>query len=194
MANTDAAYGFRPMYTMKGKAPSTNNAASRGYAIASGYATSLFTGDPVKSVGSAAADGRPTIEIAPAGAVRGVFAGCEYTDASGSRVRSKYWPASTTATNVIAFVYDDPETVFSVQADEDIEVADFNNKADFVSGTGNTRTGLSAYELDSSNIGTGDALLIIGLDDTISPNDLASFAKVKVLFREHELGAALTAV
>ncbi|MGZ8432779.1 MAG: hypothetical protein ACXWYM_00345 [Candidatus Binatia bacterium] len=194
MANTDAAYGFKPR-SLHGSDPALNTHAPRGYAIASGYGTSIFTGDPVKSTGTASADGRPDIEIAPAGAVRGVFAGCEYTNAAGEQVFSKYWPASTAATNIIAHVYDHPDTIFSIQADEDIVIGDIGNKVDFISGTGNTTTGQSAYELDSSNITTGDALLILGSDDMFVPNNLAeNFTKVLVKFREHELGATLTAV
>lgn len=193
MPNQDAAYGFRAV-SLHGTDPQFNVNASQGYTVASGYGTSLYYGDPVKLGGDADAKGRPEIIIAPAGAVRGVFAGCEYTNAQGERIFSKHWPSGTVATDVIAHVFDHAETIFSIQADGDLATTDIGNKVDFVSGSGSAQTGFSAYELDSSDIGTGDALLIIGLDNTQIPNDFGANAKALVKFREHELGAALTAV
>lgn len=194
MANTDAAYGFTPRSQPGGGDPLINSRAPQGYSIASAYGTSLFRGDPVKSSGTADTVGRPGIVIAPAGAVRGVFQGCEYTNAQGERVFSPYWPASTVATDIIAHVADDPDTIFSIQADEDVVAADVGQQGDFVSGTGDTSTGLSAYELDSSDIGTGDAVHILGLDGTFAVNDFGNYAKVLVQFNEHELGGGLTEV
>lgn len=193
MANTNAAYGFRPV-SLHGTDPVFNVYAPDGYSIASGYGTSLFYGDPVKSSGTADTLGRPGIIIAPAGAVAGVFGGVYYTDANGEVQFSEMWPASTTATNIKAIVYDHPETIFSIQADESLAATDVKNKTDFVSGTGNTLTKKSGYQLDSSQIGTDDALLILGLDNTWIPNDFGTNAKALVMFREHEMGPTLTAL
>jgi hypothetical protein len=192
MPNTNGPKGFTPKY-LRGTAPVTNVFAPIGYTIASGYGTSLFFGDPVKLSGTSLL-GRPDIVIqSTAGVVRGIFGGCEYTNAQGERIFSRYWPASTVATNIIAYVYDDPQTIFSIQADGAFAVTDVGQKVDYASGTGNTSTGNSGYVLTSSNIGTGDALLILGLDPT-EGNEQGSLADVLVLLREHELVGTYTAV
>jgi hypothetical protein len=105
MANADAAFGFIPVRHMSGYAPRANK-----YTITSGLAENIFNGDAV----ILAADGT----LQPAGAtevnVIGVFAGCSYTASDGSYVYSEYWPSGTTATDIIAYVYDDPYIVFKV--------------------------------------------------------------------------------
>lgn len=191
MANTDAAYGFRPVMKKGGGEVAINAYAPQGYAIASAYGTTINAGDPVVLTGSASADGRPTIQIATPGTVTGVFKGCQYVDSNGMVQFSKSWPASTVATNVVADVFDDPNTIFSIQADEDIVAADIGAKADFVAGAG--VNGESRYELDSSTVTSGDGLMILGVDASISPNALGeNYTKVLVLFREHSFGPALT--
>ena len=83
MANTDAPTGFTPRY-LRGTDPQFNVYAPSGYSVASAYATDLFYGDPVKSSGTADAEGRPGVVRAAAGdTVRGVFVGIEYTDSDG---------------------------------------------------------------------------------------------------------------
>ena len=199
MANVNAPSGFTPVGLNGNSDVSFNTFARKGYSIASAYATDIFLGDPVKSTGTAAADSlgvRPGIELAVAGnTVRGVFMGCEYTNSDGERIFSQRWPASTVATDVIAHVADHPEIEFSIQADEDIVVGDIGAKADFVAGTGNTGTNLSGYMLDSSNITTGDGLIILGVDDRQLENNLGeNYTRVIVRFREHELLGTPTAV
>lgn len=52
--------------------------------------------------------------------ILGSFAGCEYTDVNGRRQYSKFWTSGLTTypgTYTIAYVWDDPETVFQIQAD-----------------------------------------------------------------------------
>lgn len=193
MANTNAAYGFRPR-AQHATEPETNVNAPAGYSIASGYGTDIFTGDPVKRTGTGDSKGRPGIEIATPGAVVGVFAGCSYVNAQGEQVFSPYWPASTVATDIVAHVYDNPETIFAVQCDGAFAATDIANKADFQSAAGNTRTGLSGYMLDSSNIGTGDCMNILGLDTAAEPNEIGDYADVLIKFKEHEFGPAITAV
>ena len=192
MANVDGAYGFRPAGSKTGSEPAVNQYAA--YSIASGASGSIFTGDPVKSTGSADANGNPTIVVAAAGnTVRGIFNGCEYTNSAGERIFTKNWVSGTAATDVTAYVFDDPNQVFSVQADGAFAITDVGNKVDFVAGTGDSATGQSRFELDSSDIGTGDGLLILGLEQ-VDGNSVGDNAKVLVLLREHELRGSLTAV
>jgi len=84
-----------------GSAP--DNKALSPYKIASGYGTALGIGDPVKIH----TDG--TIVKATNGAdAIGVFHSVSYTDSQGNVIITKYWPASTVATNIEALVMDDP--------------------------------------------------------------------------------------
>ena len=193
MANSDAAYGFRPVQVKGGGTPQENVFAPQGYSIASGYGSTIALGDPVGQTGTSDADGRPGIQlVSTPGVIRGVFAGVSYVDANGEQQFRTSWTASTVATNIIAFVWDDPDIIFSIQADEDIVAGDFNNKVDYIHAT--SVNGVSRVELDSSNIGTGDALKILARDDSVSPNNLGeNFTKVLVMIREHEMLSTYTA-
>ncbi len=94
-----------------GSAP--NNHGVNEYSIASGYATALGKGDPVKL----ASDG--TIEKATNDTADsiGVFIGVQYTDSLGEPQYSNLWAASTTGTDIVAYVIDDPFATFHVVGD-----------------------------------------------------------------------------
>ena len=141
MANVDAAFGFVPVRHMSGNAPRTNK-----YTITSGLAENIFSGDMVILT----ADG----VITPAGATEtnqlGVFAGVSYTASDGSYVYSEYWPSGTTATDIVAYVYDDPYTVFKVQSAGSPAQTNIGNCADIVAGSGSTTTGRSGFEISGT--------------------------------------------
>lgn len=185
MANQDNPNGFTPLKHARGGVIRY----SEEYTIASGLAANIFSGDPVKLTGT----GRNITVCAAGDTTIGIFAGCRYTNSQGEPIFSPYWPTGTVAADAKAMVYDDPDIIFEVQGDEDIVEADIGNKADFVAGTGSTKTGRSAFELDSSNIGTGDGLMILGLVNR-PDNDYGNFAKVQVLLREHALRGAMSPV
>ena len=187
MANIDAPIGFVPIRQPDGV---RTNVYAR-YTIASGYGTSLFLGDPVKSTGTGdSITGASGIQAAAAGdTVRGVFGGVNYKNAIGAPVFSNYWPASTVATEIEALVYDDPTTIFEVQANGSVAATDLANKADFVNdGSGSTTYGTSTFELDSSSIGGSgkDNLIILYLINT-PDNAFGTNAKLAVRFNQHEL-------
>lgn len=191
MANTDAAFGLRPVRHSGGGTIRLSE-----YTIASGYNTDLFYGDPVKSTGT----GR-NIEIGTGGGnILGMFCGCEYTETTGREVFSKRWPASTTVqtgSTVKASVIDDHQVVFEAQCDEDIVEADIGNTADLISGTGDSTTEKSGWEIDSSSVGTGAQIKLLGLSPAIhndNSNDYGNFAVVQFLIAEHELRGATVAV
>ena len=150
MANKDAPFGFRPA-KMLGGAPFNNGQTS--YDIASGFSSNIFTGDAVELH----TDGTITVAAAGATNIIGVFNGCFYTDTNGKPTYSKHWPASTVASDAVAFVLDDPNIVFEAQEDStDIGAswpANRGSNADLVSThAGSTKTGRSGMELDSSTI------------------------------------------
>ena len=127
MANVNGPFGLRPARHLTGGVIRASE-----YSIASGYATSIFTGDVVEMTGTGTNVGKAAAQNADN---IGVFAGCRYVDAQGKQQFSQYWPASTTATDVVAFVYDDPNIVFEAQTDTLAE-GDIGALADWNVGTG----------------------------------------------------------
>jgi len=90
--------------------------STRMIPIASGYATNLFYGDIVQLSGGTLVAGSYSAASSPTSPIAGtigVFVGCEYTQpVTNQKQRSQYWPASTIANDAIAYVIDDPRTVF----------------------------------------------------------------------------------
>ena len=83
---------------------------TRHYGIASGYNTAIFNGDAVKLVTGG------TVELDTADAAMtpiGIFLGCSYTDPTlGYKVFSQYYPASTVASDIEAYVADGTDILF----------------------------------------------------------------------------------
>lgn len=178
MANTDKPRGLVPLRHLAGGVIRTNE-----YTIATGYNTIIGRGDPVKLVAGG------TIERAAAAdeLILGVFDGVQYTDASGVPQFSAYWPASTTATNIVAAVYDDPWIEFGIQVNGTIAATEIGANADFDTvGNASTTTGQSAVELSAST-GSGAAQCrILGLVKD-PENAWGEYVDVRVLINEHAL-------
>jgi len=107
--------GFNPARKV-GSNPA--NGGLTGYKLASGYATALAVGDPVQLT----TDGT-VIQAANNVGNLGIIAGINYTDSAGNIKIDKYWPASTTATNLEVLVADDPLATYHVLADGPIPEA-----------------------------------------------------------------------
>jgi len=178
MANKDAAFGLRPV-KMIGGAPWTGGQSR--YRIAANYGTSIFQGDMVMQVTGG------TVEIHADGGtvpIVGVFNGCQYTDpTTGEQVFSNYYPASTNASDIIAFIIDDPMVVFEVQANAAFPIADLFGNFDIVYTTaGSTVTGISGAELNVGDGGTGTTLSVKAIDISEDPeNSDVSSANTNVL-------------
>lgn len=167
MANKDAAFGMKPV-RMIGGAPYTGGQSR--YRIAANYGTSIFQGDMVAQVTGG------TVEIHADGGtvpVVGVFNGCMYTDpTSGEQVFSNYYPASTNASDLIAFIIDDENVVYEIQADDTFPVADLFGNFDIVyTSAGSTSTGISGAELDVTTGATNTNLPIKAIDISQDPNN-----------------------
>lgn len=151
MSTTLASFGFRPAYHPTGLE------RAKKYTILASYATAIYTGTQVLIN----TDG--TIRIGGAtGDLLGVFAGVEYQDSTGKPVESAYWPGATTgATNIVAWVYDDPTIVYEVQADGSIaqtavgDQANVSATAGIAVTSGSTATGLSSTALSATLAGAG---------------------------------------
>ena len=167
MANKDAAFGMKPV-RMIGGAPYTGGQSR--YRIAANYGTSIFQGDMVAQVTGG------TVEVHADGGtvpIVGVFNGCQYTDpTSGEQVFSNYYPASTNASDIIAFIIDDPDVVYEVQADDTFPVTDLFGNFDIVyTSAGSTSTGISGAELDVTTGATATTLPIKAIDISEDPNN-----------------------
>lgn len=166
MANTSQAYGLFPVYHPTGQIRATkynllNNAGT-------GYGTAIYKGDPVK-IGT-----NGTIEIGDGTSpALGVFAGCEYIDATGKPVQSPYWPASTavqSGSEIKAYVYDDPATVYRVgvtgNASDYVQAA-VGQQANMAIAAGSTQTGVSGSSISAALVAAGTLaqLRIVGFFD-----------------------------
>jgi len=177
MANADAAFGFIPVRHMSGNAPRTNQ-----YTITSGLAENIFTGD----LCILTADGVVTPHSATEVNNIGVFAGVSYTASDGSYVYSEYWPSGTVATDIIAYVYDDPYTVFKVQSAGSPAQTNIGNCADAVAGAGSTTTGQSGFEISGTMAAGAATCKLIALVDS-PENAFGANAVMEVLINEHLL-------
>lgn len=87
-------------------------------------------------------------------------------------------------------VYDDPNTVFSVQADATLAETNIGNNADILATAADTTYNRSKHELDASDAQTTTAQLrIVGLVDTPG-NDWGADNDVEVIINEHYLNSA----
>jgi|TARA_A100001515_G_C4571664_1_gene209930 hypothetical protein len=187
MANKDASFGLKPVKMMGG---SPYSGGQSRYRIAANYGTNIFQGDLVMQVTGGG------IEIHADGGtvpIVGVFNGCMYTDPTTSeQVFSNHYPASTNASDIIAFVHDDPNTVFEIQADDTFPVADLFGNFDIVyTNSGSTTTGISGAELDVTTGATTTNLPLKAIDISQDPenSDVASAnTNVLVVIQNHICG------
>ncbi len=179
MANVNAAFGLVPVRHTSGNAPRANK-----YTITSGLAENIFTGD----LCILTADGVITPHTATETNNIGVFAGVSYTASDGSYVYSEYWPSGTTATEIIAYVYDDPYIVYKIQSAGTPAQTNIGNCADVVAGAGSTTTGRSGFSLNGTMANGTATCKILALHDT-PDNSMAQYAVLEVLINEHVLKA-----
>jgi hypothetical protein len=173
MANTDAAFGLRPLAKLGGN---YNSCGFTTYAVKSGNNSgNIFEGAVVK-LGS---DGYVVVAGDSDTQILGVAGGIEYTAADGKPTFSNYFP-TTTATqgsaDIKIRVYDDPNQLFLIQADGASGQTSIGMNADVVgNGNGSTVNGISSGELDSSTLNTSDLMLrVVGVDTDPDNEDLTS--------------------
>jgi len=170
MANIDAPFGFVPV-RMQGGAPFSGGQSE--YTISSTYGTNIFTGD----LAIQAADGDIEVSAATSTNNIGVFNGCFYTDSNGKPQYARYWPASTTSTDAVAFIIDDPNVIFEAQEDGSaLALADRGTNTDLVATAGSTTTGRSGHEIDSDETGSAATaqFRVVAVSKDPSNNTVAS--------------------
>jgi hypothetical protein len=177
MASTASPYGFKPVNEIGGLPYA---GSTRSFALnPAGYGTNIFNGSLVyvattgylQLVTADGSDG--TTNAFPAGTTLtgavGVFVGCSYVNAQGQTIFSQYYPAS--ALNAVAFVVDDPNTVFQAQANGQLTIADLGANVTLANAqstsTGSTTTGNSNVALSSTSKTTTAPFRVIGFPNMV---------------------------
>ena len=175
MANIDAAFGLRP-YERSGS--NYNNQGVNAYPIniegmSDGTTSKIWTGSAVIPLGSGLID---IVGAAAGGTVPllGVFVGCKYTALDGTPAWSAHFPgyaAIKAQTEATAFIADNPDALFVINADGALPDADrFSNMNFATMVTGNDTSGYSLGELDVSTTAVTATLnaKVIAFDDQAS--------------------------
>ena len=142
-----APYGLKPVNLIGGQVFA---GAIRELPIQYAYATNIFYGDFV--VLSRGFVTRASVSTGTGvNQVTGVFLGCAYTNpTTKQRQFAQYWPASTAAGDAVAYVVDDPDTVFKAAVCSSGTtmasgaVAMIGTNLSMINNTGSVNTGHSA--------------------------------------------------
>jgi hypothetical protein len=141
-----APYGLQPINLVGGQVFA---GATRQLPIASTYTTAIYYGDVVTLVAGGTIEESPlAADASPLAGVVGVFVGCSYTNpTNGQTTFSQYWPGISGASNIKAFIADDPNQLY---------------KAVNVAGTtsDNTSSGLLPAYLGQTVVGSNVRLVL----------------------------------
>ena len=186
MSATLAPFGLKPVYHPSGLVRSLNYTGvyDTNAVFYSGTAVSLNNSGTASTL--AVASNTPTSNQRLAG----VFGGVEYTDASGRRTVSKWFgPALGTATDVVMWVFMDPEIVYEIQATGSVASSAVGQEYNLLNNSsgqiiGNGGLGTSTASLDPTNVaaGTQAQLQVVGLGREITNawGDANTIVQVKI--------------
>ena len=160
MANLNAPFGLNPV----GKIGSGPSQKMSEYKVTN---DAIFQGDPVALASGVIA------QCGAGAAACGVFWGANYNNSDGKPQFRNNVPASQAAT---AFVYDDPYQVFEVQGDNagsDVsDQTDVGQKANYTVDPNGVNNGVSGYQLDVSNLGSGADMMVTGFSTKEGRNEV----------------------
>jgi hypothetical protein len=181
MANQLEKFGLRPHRKLDGT-PLVG--AQNRYTIKANYGTAIFQGDLVIPT-SAGNIERHTGHTSDA--VVGVFNGVFYNDPTTQKPTfSNYYPGSINPSqgDITAFVVDDPDAVFLVDADAAFTRADLFRNYSVTTAGGVTQTGISSVQLDVSQSGTTATFAVQAIDISQDPdNSDTGSANANILVR-----------
>ena len=203
MSSTSAPFGLRPAFHPSG----LDRAQALANGIVSGYATDILKGAPVRynsTAGTSVAAGTIT-NAAASGVWSGAFAGCEFTDTTGRRRVSNYWPASTTfqTGSCIAYFYNDQNIIYEIQTDATIAQTslggeyNFSGTSGFTVTSGSTTTGLSSTGLGVSTAvadGAQGSMRVVDIAPYVDNNWGDSFVIVRVINARSQYFGSVTAI
>jgi len=166
MANVSEKFGLRPYRKLDGT-PLVG--AQNRYTVKSSYATAIYQGDLVIPTSTGNIERHTANNGA---AVVGVFNGCFYTDPTTQKPTYKnYYPGGVAASDITAFVVDDPDAVFLMDADSAFTRASLYKNYSVTNTTGVTQTGISKVQLDVSVSGTATTFAVQAIDISQDPDN-----------------------
>ncbi len=156
MASTASPYGLRPVNMLGGQVMTHG---IRQYPIASGYNTALLNGDlVVPAIGGTITKFTGTTTAVPPPV--GVFVGVSYTDPAMGFLNKNMWTAGTVAADAMAYIVDDPDALFEIQANGTLGQNALGTNAALVQNAGNTVLGVSHVALNAASIAAAATLPI----------------------------------
>tara|TARA_A100001515_G_scaffold119495_1_gene102181 strand:- start:5754 stop:6341 length:588 start_codon:yes stop_codon:yes gene_type:complete len=182
MASSAAPHGARPVGTVVG---SPYQGKVTHYKIKNAYGTSIFYGDFVKwgddNPNTTIQKDTGTTALTPIG----VFLGCAYTDPNTNQFTpNQYYPASTAADDIVAYVATDPFILMQMQCDGAADQDDLGKNCAVVQTAGSTAIGTSKNSVDISTVATTNTLPVKIVDFVDGPDSAIgdSFTDVLVMF------------
>jgi hypothetical protein len=178
----DAPYGLLPVNLIGGQVFA---GSTRIIPIGSASATAIFYGDVVKLNSSGTLDkDAGTSSATPVG----VFLGCTYTDATYGKAFRQFYPGGVTASDIDAYVLDDPDALFKVAVVSATTTIGFvartavGENAVLVQNAGSTATGNSRVAIDdtTATTSTWPVRIIDIVEETARATDPASYTEVIV--------------
>jgi hypothetical protein len=209
MSSSSAPFGLRPAFHPSG----LDRAQALANGITSGLAVNILKGQPVvyttaATVGSTGATNGTIIPAATPGnsaassgyQVAGAFAGVEWTDTTGRRRISNYWPSGTAfqTGSCVAYFYNDQNIVYEIQADGSLAQTAIGGEYNFSNITaGSTTTGLSQATLavaSAQSNGAQGQMRVVDLAPYVDNAWGDSYTIVRVTLPYSQFVAATTAV
>ena len=178
-------YGFQPINLIGGQVFA---GATRQIPIASGSGTSIFYGDVVR-LNTGGTLSRVSTTDSATDAV-GIFLGCAFTNPTTKQfLQQQYFPGGTAASDIVAYVCDDPDALFKVAvlssstAVGGLTQTDVGNNVAIYTTAGSTTSGDSnegVRNATSDSVTTLPFRIIAGVPETV--NASGSFTEVIVKF------------
>jgi len=192
MSATLAPFGLRPAFHPSG----LDRAQALANGIPSAYSSDILKGQAVLYVAGAG-----VIEPvnATSDSLSGAFAGVEWTDTTGRRRVSNYWPANTAyqTGSCVAYFYNDPNIVYEIQADGSVAQTAIGADANLSNfAAGSNVTGLSQATMVATPLSSGTQGQVQILDLAPYPDNAwgDNFTIVRVQIAKRQIAAVVPGI
>jgi hypothetical protein len=184
--SVSAPYGLIPINLIGGQVFA---GATRQIPIASASATAVFFGDVVKLNSDGTLDKDTGTDAATP---VGVFLGCTYTDATYGKTFRQSYPGAVTASDIFAYVADDPDQLYKVAIVSSgttigyVNRTSVGNNAVLVQNAGNTTNGNSRVAIDNTTntTSTWPVRVIDVVPETATAGNPGSYTEVVVKWNQ----------
>jgi len=184
--SVSAPYGLIPINLIGGQVFA---GATRQIPIASASATAVFFGDVVKLNSDGTLDKDTGTDAATP---VGVFLGCTYTDATYGKTFRQSYPGAVTASDIFAYVADDPDQLYKVAIVSSgttigyVNRTSVGNNAVLVQNSGNTTNGNSRVAIDNTTATTSTwpVRVIDVVPETATAGNPGSYTEVIVKWNQ----------